>query len=61
MSDGMTDSRREEDEFKRVDKAIRELDKALAEVHDSIFGLPGYARARLEETLRKYHLGTVER
>jgi len=60
MSDGLSECRREERAMLAVEKALNQLDNALDEVHDAVFGLPPWAYVDLRDMLAKYGVHVVE-
>ncbi len=60
MSDGLSESRREERAMNATKKALFALREALDGVHDSIFGLPDWAWEDLRATLAPFNLRVVE-
>ena len=56
MSDGLSECRRLESHITAVNAALLELEDALGEVHDAVFGLPSWAVIDIEETLAPFGL-----
>lgn len=56
MSDGISDANREAREWSALDNALYQLETALDNMHDSIWGLPIGAKEEIELVLRKYGL-----
>lgn len=59
MSDGMTESRRQERLIRDAASALLDLEKVLDDAHDAMFGLPSWLVADLDEVLRRFGRVTV--
>jgi hypothetical protein len=56
MSDAMSDGARVNRAWNALDNALYELDMALDNMYDAVFGLPIGAQEELEIVLKKYGL-----
>ena len=61
MSDGLSESRREEAAFKRIQLALNQLCDALDDVHDRAFGLPLDSILQMCQALKPYGVVVLTR
>ena len=61
MTDGISESRREEAAIKRIQIALNQLCDALEDVHDSAFGLPLDSILQMCQALKPYGVTVLSR